>query len=117
MYSFEFEGDDYHDPSSTLCSLDAEVLCGVYHGAEVSYVFQKSTSSDRERTMSTVIGTYWSNFAKTGNPNGDGLVEWPSYAKETDLHITLAENVTVSSGLRNETCTFWDSLPKESPYA
>jgi hypothetical protein len=27
--------------------------------------------------MSNKVMEYWTNFAKTGNPNGDGLVPWP----------------------------------------
>jgi carboxylesterase type B len=26
--------------------------------------------------MSNQVMEYWTNFAKTGNPNSDGLVEW-----------------------------------------
>jgi para-nitrobenzyl esterase len=25
------------------------------------------------------MNTYWTNFSKTGNPNGEGLPEWPLY--------------------------------------
>ena len=117
MYSFEFEGDSYHDPSSVLCTLDDELLCGVYHGSEVAYVFQNpSSSSQRTKNMMNTIGSYWTQMAKTGSPNGEGLVNWPKFTAENDLHLKLDENVTVESGLRKETCDFWDSLPKESPY-
>ena len=25
------------------------------------------------------MGTYWTNFAKYGNPNGEGVPEWPAF--------------------------------------
>lgn len=28
--------------------------------------------------IAAVMNGYWVNFIKTGNPNGDGLVEWPA---------------------------------------
>lgn len=117
MYQFTFESDHYIDPSSLLCTVDAELLCGVYHGSEVAYVFQNTGGSDREKRMSDTIGRYWSNMAKTGNPNGDGLVDWPAFNEDNDVHIVLDDNVTTATGLRKETCDFWDSLPKEEPYA
>jgi carboxylesterase type B len=32
-----------------------------------------------DRQVSEIISSYWTNFAKTGNPNGEGLAEWPAY--------------------------------------
>lgn len=34
--------------------------------------------------MHQIMG-YWSNFAKSGNPNGDGLVQWKQYEKDYDV--------------------------------
>ena len=31
------------------------------------------------------LNTYWVNFAKTGNPNGKGLPEWPVYSPLTNM--------------------------------
>jgi para-nitrobenzyl esterase len=65
-------------------SIDADVSdeqLGVPHGAELYYVFGFMEPllgfADEDRAFSDQIITYWTNFAKTGNPNGGGLPPWP----------------------------------------
>ena len=54
---------------------DREAL-GATHGAEVGYVFgtlDPKRYKDADRDLSSAIQQYWTNFAKTGNPNGGSL--------------------------------------------
>ena len=33
--------------------------------------------------------SYWSNFAKTGDPNGEGLPEWPRFRNDAPQTMVL----------------------------
>ena len=56
---------------------------GARHAGEIEYVFGTLDSvkgvawTPADRALSDAIGKYWTNFARTGNPNGDGLQAWP----------------------------------------
>ena len=58
---------------------------GSGHGADVRYVFQHLNESNPQTTkadlaISEAMATYWTNFAKRGEPNGDGVPAWPAFS-------------------------------------
>jgi para-nitrobenzyl esterase len=60
---------------------------GSPHGQEVAYVFEHLDSSRTEITRSDIniseaMATYWTNFAKYGNPNGEGLPKWQAFSEK-----------------------------------
>jgi para-nitrobenzyl esterase len=65
---------------------------GAFHTAEVPYVFRTIARLDRpwepvDRTLAEAMSSYWSNFAKTGDPNGGRLPAWPAY--DAAAHRTM----------------------------
>jgi para-nitrobenzyl esterase len=66
-----------------------ETSDGSPHGQDVDFVFKslKKETVDTDFELSEIMATYWTNFAKYGNPNGEGLPEWPEFTK--DNHVTM----------------------------
>ncbi|HEY6927390.1 MAG TPA: carboxylesterase family protein [Steroidobacteraceae bacterium] len=61
---------------------------GATHGAEMQYVFgnfdkRQGAPSAADLALSERMMTYWVNFAKTGDPNGVGLPNWPAFNPDT----------------------------------
>ena len=71
-----------------------------YHAGELIYAYGNIgrnghdfayNKSDRE--LSEIMNSYWTNFAKTGNPNGEGLPTWEKYSNSTDGVQELGKSV------------------------
>ncbi|MDZ7372194.1 MAG: carboxylesterase family protein [candidate division KSB1 bacterium] len=71
---------------------------GAPHASEIPYVFRNlharwgaEAASPQDEEVARIMNTYWVNFAKTGNPNGNGLPIWPAYDPRKDeiLEIEL----------------------------
>ncbi len=68
---------------------------GASHADELPYVFGTLGSPGRaaprreDTAMSALVMAYWTNFAKTGNPNAGGLPQWPAFTEKSQQVMTL----------------------------
>jgi para-nitrobenzyl esterase len=54
--------------------------------------------TDIDRKIANNMMAMWTQFARTGNPSVDGLVNWPAYDSETDQYLYIGESLEVRSG-------------------
>jgi len=71
---------------------------GAFHTGEVPYVFNNLKTLNRPWTavdtmVADAMSSYWVNFIKNGNPNGEGLPAWKPYAKNSREVMRIGENM------------------------
>jgi para-nitrobenzyl esterase len=88
------------------------------HSGEVPYVFGNLLKDgflggpygEADRKISGDIQGYWTNFAKTGNPNGTGLPAWPRFESGARPYLEFTDNGPVAkANLRREICDLFSS--------
>ena len=73
---------------------------GAFHSLEVPYVFGTFqahafswlpfTSTDHK--LSQIMQTYWTNFAKFGDPNGQGLPDWTPWNTRQEPYLVFSQS-------------------------
>jgi para-nitrobenzyl esterase len=64
------------------------------------------------RALSHELLGYWTRFAKTGDPNGDGAPRWEPYESARDNYLELDTTIAARAGLHSEACDLMDRLAK-----
>jgi para-nitrobenzyl esterase len=90
---------------------------GATHASELPYVFGVlvpgaqlvDAQYDRvDADVSLTMQRYWTNFAKTGDPNGDGLVRWPPYDQTERQYLAFTGAGSIArAGLRRPFCDLY----------
>jgi para-nitrobenzyl esterase len=82
-----------------------EATLGAFHSLEVPYVFgslrdrewQWLPSTTDDASLSELLQTYWTNFAKTSNPNGSGLPNWPAWNDAEKEFLLVNQDASVTA--------------------
>ena len=96
-YNFQQVRSDIHKGSA-----------GVDHGGEMEFLFGTQPAGqewdEADRTASRMMGDYWVNFARTGDPNGAGLPTWSTLTPgHTDyLVLDAMPSMTSTTPLEDE---------------
>jgi len=65
------------------------------HESELRFVWAglgAEESDESAMKLSDAMETYWTNFAKTGDPNGSGLPAWPKYGATTKQYMDFTSD-------------------------
>jgi para-nitrobenzyl esterase len=85
---------------------------GAAHASEIPFVLgtlpvwqQRQGYNDSDREYAVMMQQYWTNFARTGDPNGAKLVNWPKFDSARRAYLEFSDAGPVAKeGLRRPIC-------------
>ncbi|MET7827133.1 carboxylesterase family protein [Streptomyces sp. NPDC005386] len=98
---------------------------GAAHGFEMPYLFpsfptERPLTGEQSALSDRMVG-YWTNFARTGNPNTAGAPRWPAFRVSSPLRPSVQSLASGRGGIRPvdaftaHGCSLWDRLANEPP--
>jgi carboxylesterase type B len=80
------------------------------HADDTPYVFGNlpAGATEDDRRVSELQTTAWTRFAKTGDPNGDGVPSWTQYDSKADAYLEIGPQSELRNSWRSEHLDFID---------
>jgi len=98
---------------------------GAFHSLEMPFIFNtmdqkplsmvlKTKNQKEMDELSRIMQGYWTNFAKTGNPNGPGIPEWPAFQLDSPKVQVLDTRTRPEDVNNQKQCEFWKYYDKST---
>lgn len=105
-----------------VSGIGRRIKWGAYHGSEIPYVFetlpdsaygtvptvfgdfsaQADSYNGQDAKLSKAMSAAWVRFAKTGDPNGPGLVTWPAFSDGKESYLEFGDEIQPKAALRKK---------------
>jgi para-nitrobenzyl esterase len=87
---------------------------GVFHGAEVLFAYGNLEKADlpftaADKLLSETMLSYWTNFAATGDPNGEGTPLWQAYDDARQTVMELGDHIGMTDMPHRANLDFFDA--------
>jgi para-nitrobenzyl esterase len=111
---FVYEFSDADAPQDVLPPVSFPY--GAYHGSEVQYLLDSpdgaAAFTSGQAQLANTMKSYWTQFARTSDPNGNGAPAWAAYQQDSDNGFQqLVAPTPQPSGednwLYDHRCLFW----------
>uniref|UniRef100_A0A6Q2XIU0 Carboxylic ester hydrolase n=1 Tax=Esox lucius TaxID=8010 RepID=A0A6Q2XIU0_ESOLU len=102
LYEFQHRPEMHKDTRPSFVKSDHADDIGFMFG---SCFWNGHIKITEEKTLCKTMMAYWANFARTGSPNGEGLVQWPLYDQKEE-YMELGLKQVVSQGLKKDKVHF-----------
>jgi para-nitrobenzyl esterase len=107
FYRFEYDRIRFIKKLGALHSMEIPFVFNEVDSKSYRSLYYKHDLEDRQKLSRVMMG-YWTNFAKTGDPNGPGLPEWPKFDLNDQKLEVLDVNVRTENAQIADRCSFFD---------
>jgi para-nitrobenzyl esterase len=119
-YAYEF--NDENAPENFLPAVSFPY--GAAHASEIQYIFpiaspsglglnlpQAPLNANQLKLSDAMVG-YWTEFAESGTPNGEGSPHWPRFHRDRQVMQSFVPPTptTEANFVTTHKCAFWDQL-------
>lgn len=105
-YQFDYREAPFFIPGADLKA---------FHAAEIQYIFANPMSvtmsefEGEQGELSRQMMGLWTQFARSGDPNRQGLAPWPRF-EPGDRTLLFDADTTVATHVHRGDCNFWDRI-------
>lgn len=119
--TFQYEMADTYAPSIVAPPVSFPYRAG--HFSELQYLFDLGTitikgapdMTNAQIALGKQMRAYWTNFARTGNPSGEGVPVWPQFQQARSgpvQSLNKPQSRSVSNFAEEHQCGFWETVQR-----
>ena len=119
VYYYRFDYDNIYlgKKAGAVHSLELPFVFGTMDRVPWNALLKNSSPKVRSemQELSRIMQGYWTNFAKTGNPNGPAFPEWSIFKLDSQKLIIFDNEIKTDTFAKTQQCSFWEEYSKKHP--